>query len=374
MGENPTSAISNSLPPRANLAFLRKEAKRRLKALRQVEPSARLATAQLQLARAYGFASWRRLAAHLNQLLPNVWGDKLSRALDTAYSRKDLEAAEAAIRAEMMLYPEDDDLLSELGYFLLVERNDRDGAEAICRQLLARPGAVGAIHYAHFMASLDEQPHEEIEAVYRGAVETAADQPVYLGIALNNYAAFLEHRCQDIAGAMDLRRRAAEIDTGYPRINAQHQGVYAECLWGMGETEEAGRYFRKAMASGLAPNEVALSFAHMLTLTGKSEEGLALLPQILKSPTRLRFAEGMARLCWFLRYAHGDTKEQALAWAWLRGSLRAGEVAATLPLDLGRNVERVRRMHPSPRRLSALADLLMQEEPLREEQISQLLP
>jgi len=373
MSEHPASTLSNSLPPRASLVFLRKEAKRRLKALRRLEPSARLATAQLQLARDYGFTSWRGLAAHLNQLLPNSWGDRLSHMLDAAYSRGDIEAAEAAIRTEMALHPEDDDLLSELGWFLLVERQDREGAEAICRRLLARPGMVGVIQHAHFLACLDEKPHEEIEAVYRDAVAQVAGQPVYLGIALNHYAAFLHHRRQDIAGAMDLRRRAAEIDYGYPRVSAQHQGIYAECLWSIGEIEEAGRYFRKAMASGFAPDTSVLSFAQMLTVTGKIAEGLALLPRVLK-PRYKRDSEGMTRLCWFLRYAHGDTRDQALAWAWLRGSLRAGEVMASLPLDLRRNVMMARRTHPSPRRLAGLADVLMQEEPLREEQISQLLP
>lgn len=374
MPENLASAASNSLPPRASLVFLRKEAKRRLKLLREVEPAARLATVQLQLARDYGFTSWRKLAAHLNHLLPTVWGDRLSQALEAAYNQGDLAAAESAIRAEMALFPGDDELLSELGTFLLIERQDREGAEAICRQLLTRPGAIGPIHHAHFLACLDEAPHEAIEVAYREALEKAAGQPVHLGIALNNFAAFLHHRRRDLAGAMELRRRAAEIDYGYPRINAQHQGIYAECLWALGETEEAERYFRASLASGFAPDTTLLSFAQMLTATGKTAEGLALLPRILTAPGSQRFAEGMARLCWFLRYAHGDTRDQTLAWAWLRGSLRAGEVAAPLPLDLQLNVRRVYRQHPSPRRLAALASLLMQEDPLNEEQLSQLLP
>jgi len=43
--------MSKSLPPRASLEWLRKHAKQRLTLLRQHEPSARLADAQLALAR-----------------------------------------------------------------------------------------------------------------------------------------------------------------------------------------------------------------------------------------------------------------------------------------------------------------------------------
>jgi ankyrin repeat protein len=51
----------SSLPPRANLEHLRKEAKQRLKTLRAHDPEAKLADAQLAIARGYGFPSWRRL-------------------------------------------------------------------------------------------------------------------------------------------------------------------------------------------------------------------------------------------------------------------------------------------------------------------------
>jgi ankyrin repeat protein len=51
----------SSLPPRANLEHLRKEAKQRLKTLRAHDPEAKLADAQLAIARRYGFPSWRRL-------------------------------------------------------------------------------------------------------------------------------------------------------------------------------------------------------------------------------------------------------------------------------------------------------------------------
>src|SRR5499426_938375 len=57
----------SSLPLRASLEHLRHEAKQRLKAMRAQDPAARLAEAQLAVARDYGFSSWRRLKATLDE-------------------------------------------------------------------------------------------------------------------------------------------------------------------------------------------------------------------------------------------------------------------------------------------------------------------
>lgn len=54
------------LPARASLEHLRNEAKQRLKAIRTQDSAARLADAQLAVAREYGFPSWRRLKAHVD--------------------------------------------------------------------------------------------------------------------------------------------------------------------------------------------------------------------------------------------------------------------------------------------------------------------
>jgi ankyrin repeat protein len=55
-----------SLPDDPSLEWLRKQAKRRLEELRRTEPAARLADAQLALAREHGFSSWRALKAHVD--------------------------------------------------------------------------------------------------------------------------------------------------------------------------------------------------------------------------------------------------------------------------------------------------------------------
>ncbi len=55
-----------TLPDAPDLAWLRKQAKRRLESLRRTDPDAKLAQAQLALAREYGFRSWRALKAHVD--------------------------------------------------------------------------------------------------------------------------------------------------------------------------------------------------------------------------------------------------------------------------------------------------------------------
>jgi ankyrin repeat protein len=59
---------SRSLPDAPNLDWLRKQAKRRLGELRRTSPDAQLSDAQFDLARQYGFPSWRALKAHVDSL------------------------------------------------------------------------------------------------------------------------------------------------------------------------------------------------------------------------------------------------------------------------------------------------------------------
>jgi ankyrin repeat protein len=67
---SPSARRTRALPERPSLEHLRNEAKQRLKALRQQRPDVRLAAVQLALAREYGFSSWRRLKAHVDQFDP----------------------------------------------------------------------------------------------------------------------------------------------------------------------------------------------------------------------------------------------------------------------------------------------------------------
>ncbi len=66
-----------TFPTRPNLEHLKNEAKQRLEAIRVKVPRARLTEVQFQLAREYGYASWRELKANLDQRVTgaNVVGD-----------------------------------------------------------------------------------------------------------------------------------------------------------------------------------------------------------------------------------------------------------------------------------------------------------
>lgn len=57
----------SQLPERASLEYLKKRAKELLAELRRREPLAKLADAQLKVARDYGFASWRALKAEIDR-------------------------------------------------------------------------------------------------------------------------------------------------------------------------------------------------------------------------------------------------------------------------------------------------------------------
>ena len=60
--------MSASLPARPSLDWLKKTAKQSLRELRVPNPNAKLAEAQLSLARHYGFSSWRTMRAHIESL------------------------------------------------------------------------------------------------------------------------------------------------------------------------------------------------------------------------------------------------------------------------------------------------------------------
>jgi hypothetical protein len=65
-----------ALLARANLEHLRNEAKRHLKELRRENADAKLADAQLRVARRYGFASWRQLKTAVDR----AWRDRVFEA------------------------------------------------------------------------------------------------------------------------------------------------------------------------------------------------------------------------------------------------------------------------------------------------------
>ncbi len=97
--------MPSSLPSHPSLEWLRKAAKDRLVVLRAGDPNARLADAQLAVAREYGFASWRALKAHVESL-PQA----IDPAADESLIRSLLEAARTGladrVRAMLAAHPD----------------------------------------------------------------------------------------------------------------------------------------------------------------------------------------------------------------------------------------------------------------------------
>jgi ankyrin repeat protein len=85
---------AHSLPPRPNLEYLKKLAKRRVAVDRKSGKPSTLALAQLTLAREYGFASWRKLRESIGTPvnLPHVFRDVMK-----AIVRRENEALERLI-------------------------------------------------------------------------------------------------------------------------------------------------------------------------------------------------------------------------------------------------------------------------------------
>jgi hypothetical protein len=91
-----------TLPERASLDWLKKTAKQNLEALRAADPRAKLADAQLALARAYGFPSWRALRAHVES--PKMPGsDPIVGAFLRAVGDGEIEKVRAALDAAPQL-------------------------------------------------------------------------------------------------------------------------------------------------------------------------------------------------------------------------------------------------------------------------------
>ncbi len=107
--------MSQSLPIRANLEWLKKRAKERLKTMRENDPSATLSMAQLLVARDYGFSSWRKLKEHVEQL------------------RQQLEAVPQADPNEPIPSPDDPDVLQFLS------AADAGNVEVVLTLLQRRP-------------------------------------------------------------------------------------------------------------------------------------------------------------------------------------------------------------------------------------------
>ena len=108
----------HSLPPRPSLASVKKQAKQLLRLHREdpagvrariqghhprPEAFAVLADAQLVIAREYGFASWRRLSEHIEELVATSRNDEVEQFLDLACLTYGNDSVERIDRAKALL-------------------------------------------------------------------------------------------------------------------------------------------------------------------------------------------------------------------------------------------------------------------------------
>ena len=86
---------TSQLPSRPSLEQLRKQARERLAALRETEPSAKLSDAQFALAREYGFESWPKLVSSVEANSRASTQPQLTAPVSRLLGTKDLDRAVA---------------------------------------------------------------------------------------------------------------------------------------------------------------------------------------------------------------------------------------------------------------------------------------
>jgi ankyrin repeat protein len=155
-----------ALPDRPSLEYLKKLAKDRLVDLRRADARARLADAQLAVAREHGFPSWRALRAHLDA---PARGERVTELL-AAIKRGEEATVERLLAADPALAnARDPDGGTPL---LAAAESDRPGMIARLLAHRADPGGVYA-HSAHIPLSwaLTTGAFESARALVRAGVE-----------------------------------------------------------------------------------------------------------------------------------------------------------------------------------------------------------
>jgi ankyrin repeat protein len=205
------------LPDRPNLEYLKKLAKEKLQDLQRADASAQLADAQLAVAREHGFASWRKLRAHLDALRPA--GEPSGRA---ELPREQIEefygaiyrADEATVERMLTVEPALVNARHPDGTTPLLAAADRNRPGLIAL-LLARGGDPDGVyaHSAHTPLSwaVTSEHFEVAEALRRGGVEADLYCAAGLGDARVVEAFFdAEGRLQDGASTTGSSRYAPD--------------------------------------------------------------------------------------------------------------------------------------------------------------------
>lgn len=370
MAEQITARAVRTLPERPNLEHLRKEAKQRLKLLRQTDPAAALAVAQREVARDYGFPSWRRLVAlfrptarpasdtadwgEYREQLNQIWEAKERgdwKAMEKTY-RELIAGARPALR---------DSLEGDFALSLVQFSKKPEEARRIFDRLMRKPTPEIMAYYARFASMIGEADIDQREAMLRRAVALGDS-----AMAFNHYANFIWRERNNRSEAEYWFRKAAELDTGFPEGDAAMRGIYATILWEWGDPVTAETWFHLAFAKSRMDVQAITAFAGMLTATGRVEAGLALVPEVLSHPRLQKLPKRIVcqfeLLGWFLRYAHGDEGMRCHALTEIRARLISCPPAGHF-LDLGRNARAAAAAgHPANDLVAALAKALQSDE------------
>jgi hypothetical protein len=121
--------MSRELPEKPNIEYLKKQAKELLRSMRQ----GKLADAQHTLANDYGFATWAKLKAHVEELELSP-----AQALKAAVCDTDAARVRAVLTRYPELQPRIDDPLPDYGFgqqalFAAVQRSDRATIDVLLR-------------------------------------------------------------------------------------------------------------------------------------------------------------------------------------------------------------------------------------------------
>lgn len=218
--------MPQALPANPDLDWLKKSAKRRLAELRARSPDAKLHQAQLAVARDHGFASWRALKAHIDDL-NGVSGER-ERVL-AAVRKGDVEAVRRAFESGFDPATPDRDgrtayqIARELGHAdieLLTQRirGGRLYPDAVQDKVQAIMTAAQSGDVETLAERLDANP-ELIDALGGRGMEKAT--PLSLAALRNQHGA----ACLLIARGADVNKRDFPDNAGPLHFAAAHADI-----------------------------------------------------------------------------------------------------------------------------------------------------
>ena len=264
--------------------------------------------------------------------------------------RHDFDRAEEFYLHAIEIDPKHANTLNNYALFLRNERHNFDGAEEFyIRAVKSDPKNASILsNYANFLCD-ERYDLERAEKFYLRAIEA---DPKHAA-TLSNYANFLykEHYNFDVAekfyrGSVESAPNVAQVSSNYAIFLCQARGNY----------ESAEAYFAKAVAIDENNPERVISYAAILLIQGKLEEGKQVLSRAAALP---ELPENAALAIAFHRYIHFP-REKPAPLIQVKKLLKQGVTGPTWNFDL--NIERARQDgHPNLALLNALAKVIAGE-------------